>query len=108
MKGKSYTTEGKKQAKADLKFQKNDNTRRKKKENTYGETTTKLNINAVLNQLMAVSDTPKYSAELVDTGAKLNHYTKKSAFHPTPSITQFTTSYPKIARDNVSKDKEKR
>jgi hypothetical protein len=34
---------------------------------------TKENINAVLNQLIALSVTSKYSAAVVDTGANVNH-----------------------------------
>lgn len=42
--------------------------------NTYGLMTTKANKNAVLSQLMAVSEVSKYSAAVVERAAKVNHY----------------------------------
>jgi hypothetical protein len=43
-------------------------------EYTYGDIATKENRNAVLSQLIAVSETLKYSAAVALTGANVNHY----------------------------------
>lgn len=40
---------------------------------THGLATIKENKKAVLSQLTAVSLTPKYSADVVETGANVNH-----------------------------------
>ena len=40
---------------------------------TYGVIGIKAKKNAVLSQLIAVSDTLKYSADFVETGANVNH-----------------------------------
>lgn len=41
---------------------------------TYGEMTINANRNPVLSQLIAVSETLKYSAAVAETGANVNHY----------------------------------
>ena len=43
---------------------------------TYGLTTTNANRNAVLSQLIAPSETPKYAAASVETAEKVSHYTE--------------------------------
>lgn len=41
---------------------------------TYGLITINAKKNPVLNQLIAVSETVKYWAEVVETGAKVSHF----------------------------------